>query len=249
VCDFGLSRLFVADNKTLHKLCGTPAYVAPEIFQTNEQGKATSKSDVYSLGIVLWELLNTALSKKYSAPFSEYGIVGQAIFAEAAFSKKRPTLPRNCPVILQQLYCLCVEEDPNIRPDSEFIVITLKTARQNYNENPRSFLSPPDSPVTPTKTDRTLNNLSIDDSIPTVRSSPNIYYLEPARHLNQFPGWTRVEDGTVSSAPPTPAKESSSIIRNSRNIMVPSFGAFHNNVKEPEEELGSQFPGWTHNPM
>jgi len=83
VCDFGLSRLFTNDNKTFTKICGTPAYVAPEIFLSSENAKATSKSDVYSMGIIIWELLNTVMMKKYTAPFSEYGLVGQVIIVEA----------------------------------------------------------------------------------------------------------------------------------------------------------------------
>lgn len=38
------------------RLCGTFHFAGPEVFQG---GVATDKFDVYSMGIVLWELLNT----------------------------------------------------------------------------------------------------------------------------------------------------------------------------------------------
>lgn len=43
--------------KTFGRLCGTFAYACPEVFHGQ---KATDKSDVYSMGIVLWELIQTA---------------------------------------------------------------------------------------------------------------------------------------------------------------------------------------------
>lgn len=56
ICDFGLSRLQQGDLKTMGRLCGTFHFAGPEVFQG---GVATDKFDVYSMGIVLWELLNT----------------------------------------------------------------------------------------------------------------------------------------------------------------------------------------------
>ena len=50
VCDFGLA---VQRNEKGGKgICGTPAFMAPEVFE----GKEEPKSDVWSLGITLMEL-------------------------------------------------------------------------------------------------------------------------------------------------------------------------------------------------
>jgi serine/threonine-protein kinase len=60
VLDFGLARAWDVDstigaNATMgHMLIGTPHYAQPEQIQT---GKLTPASDVYSLGIILYELL------------------------------------------------------------------------------------------------------------------------------------------------------------------------------------------------
>jgi serine/threonine protein kinase len=168
LCDFGLSRLFAADNQTFAKLCGTPAYVAPEIFQHSENSKATSKSDVYSMGIVLWELFNTLMIKTYTPPFAEYGLAGQSIFAEAALSGKRPTLQKDCPVILQELYFLSVLEDPFRRPTAERVAETLITAKKSYTENPEVFFKVPeveDLPLSNLSSSLPSNELHSSDTV------------------------------------------------------------------------------------
>ena len=47
MCDFGLAL-----KQNQERICGTPAYMAPEAFE----GKEEPKSDVWSLGITLMEL-------------------------------------------------------------------------------------------------------------------------------------------------------------------------------------------------
>ncbi|KAE8790368.1 CBL-interacting protein kinase 29 [Hordeum vulgare] len=52
VADFGLGA--VADGSLHHTLCGTPAYVAPEILST--QGHHPAKVEIWSCGVVLFVL-------------------------------------------------------------------------------------------------------------------------------------------------------------------------------------------------
>ena len=55
VCDFGLSRIVEQPAMvTLKNLRGTLAYCAPEIMAGVQ---FSAKSDVYSMGIVIWELI------------------------------------------------------------------------------------------------------------------------------------------------------------------------------------------------
>lgn len=56
VIDFGIAtRLDSADNDPLDSLAGTPIYMSPEHFE--DLSSMDSRSDIYSLGIVLFELL------------------------------------------------------------------------------------------------------------------------------------------------------------------------------------------------
>jgi serine/threonine protein kinase len=52
VADFGLSRV-MGDAELGMTACGTPAWTAPEIING---GSYTEKVDVYSFGIVMWEV-------------------------------------------------------------------------------------------------------------------------------------------------------------------------------------------------
>ena len=57
LCDFGLAQFSAKKGK--HVFVGTPSYVAPEVIAAKE-GAAdafTNKADVYSFGIVLWQVI------------------------------------------------------------------------------------------------------------------------------------------------------------------------------------------------
>ncbi|XP_058092323.1 CBL-interacting protein kinase 5-like [Magnolia sinica] len=57
VTDFGLSALAKTERRDglLHTICGTPAYVAPEVI--NDNGYDGAKADIWSCGVVLFVLM------------------------------------------------------------------------------------------------------------------------------------------------------------------------------------------------
>eukprot|EP01133_Synstelium_polycarpum_P012204 gene12204-14286_t len=133
VCDFGLSRFNTADNlETLGKIRGTFAYCSPEV--ANGSGSPyTTKSDIYSIGIVFWELLIRVLTGEYSRPYSEYAHI-KMDFQIMLNSKEglRPTLPAQCPLGLDLLYKQCVHQEASQRPSCEEIIKALNQLRQEY---------------------------------------------------------------------------------------------------------------------
>jgi len=55
ICDFGVSKLVSNKNATQTEQCGTPAYIAPEVFKG--KGYKGFQSDVWSAGVVLYAML------------------------------------------------------------------------------------------------------------------------------------------------------------------------------------------------
>ena len=70
LCDFGLSRFDTEKNlQTLVKMRGTYAYTAPEVY--NHQ-KYTEKSDLFSFGIILWEMTYRCIFGTYQRPYAVF---------------------------------------------------------------------------------------------------------------------------------------------------------------------------------
>lgn len=104
VCDFGLSRL-KANEKSMTGNCGTVQWMAPEILANEAYAEP---ADVYSYGIVLWELLTR------ECPFEGMSSI-QCAMAVLNHSK-RPEVPNWCPQVFASLIERCLDKDPKKRP-------------------------------------------------------------------------------------------------------------------------------------
>jgi len=104
--DFGLAKLLhTADSYSEMTSCGTPAWTAPEVLR-NE--RYTESVDVYSFGILMWELVTRDEPHKNTPPFQVVFAVGnQGI---------RPTLPSSCPTEFGALLQECWSENARDRP-------------------------------------------------------------------------------------------------------------------------------------
>lgn len=55
IADFGFSKRLRSKNQINKTICGTPLYMAPQVVQKKSY---SYKADIWSLGVVLFELLN-----------------------------------------------------------------------------------------------------------------------------------------------------------------------------------------------
>jgi serine/threonine protein kinase len=102
VADFGFARI-KAENTTMTR-CGTPCWTAPEILR----GQAyDEKADIYSFGIVLWELVTRA------HPYGERNFIGVTM---DVLNGVRPAIPPSTNKDLAELIRECWEDNPKKRP-------------------------------------------------------------------------------------------------------------------------------------
>lgn len=106
--DFGLARATTANTATGQQLMGTIAYLAPELVT---RGTADARSDIYALGIMLYEMLVGEQPYKGEQPM-------QIAFQHATESVPRPSV-RNpgVPEQLDELVLWATEKTPDERPN------------------------------------------------------------------------------------------------------------------------------------
>jgi len=130
VCDFGLSRFRTMTNlSTLVGVRGTMAYCPPEIYDSQI---FSTQSDIYSIGMVIWEVVSTRVCGKYEVPFSQFPDITYdfQILVQAFKEKLRPTIPPLTPPILSNLIEVCWQQDVSMRPSCPALLEKL-TAIKN----------------------------------------------------------------------------------------------------------------------
>ncbi|KAM3343848.1 serine/threonine-protein kinase EDR1 isoform X2 [Capsicum galapagoense] len=110
VGDFGLSKLKHATFLTANSGRGTPQWMAPEVLR-NEP--STEKSDVFSFGVILWELMTESIPWKDLNPLQVVGVVG---FMDGRLDIPQELDPRVSAIILE-----CWQSEPELRPSFEDI--------------------------------------------------------------------------------------------------------------------------------
>jgi serine/threonine protein kinase len=113
VMDFGIARSVESDGLTSSTTIGTPEYMSPEQAQGRAVGRA---SDIYSLGIVLYELFTGRRRSQ----------------CNLLPSSANPYLPRH----IDRTICRCLKENPKERFQSAEDVIASLIGRQDAEDGP-----------------------------------------------------------------------------------------------------------------
>ncbi|WOL18603.1 serine/threonine-protein kinase STY46-like isoform X3 [Canna indica] len=138
VADFGVARV-KSDSGVMTAETGTYRWMAPEVI---EHKNYDHKADVFSFGIVLWELLTAKIPYEYLTPIqAAVGVVQKGL---------RPTIPSNTHPKLANLLEMCWRQNPADRPEFSEILDILNLIAEEvgyeseecHNEKlPDGFLS------------------------------------------------------------------------------------------------------------
>jgi serine/threonine protein kinase len=96
LADFGLSKKIAEASSDSSKIYGIVPYVDPKSFDNDENYKLNKKSDVYSIGVLLWQI-----SSGYK-PF--YGIYYDARLALSILNGRREKIIDGTPTKYSNLY-------------------------------------------------------------------------------------------------------------------------------------------------
>jgi len=111
VADFGLTQM---KTESAVGMVGSPFYMAPEMLL--EKDDYDEKVDVYSFGILLWELYTQA--EPYKDQFSDLEELIEAVTIDI----ERPTMPKEVPPRLKDLITSCWHNEADKRPSFASIV-------------------------------------------------------------------------------------------------------------------------------
>ncbi|MEV8272967.1 Stk1 family PASTA domain-containing Ser/Thr kinase [Microbacterium sp. NPDC077184] len=126
--DFGLARATTANTATGAQLLGTIAYLAPELVT---RGTADARSDIYALGIMLYEMLVGEQPYKGEQPM-------QIAFQHATDSVPRPSVKNPAvPEPLDELVLWATEKVPDDRPaDAKEMLDRLREIERHLDITP-----------------------------------------------------------------------------------------------------------------
>ncbi|KAF7070921.1 hypothetical protein CFC21_076356 [Triticum aestivum] len=121
VADFGLSRLKRETYLTTKTGKGTPQWMAPEVLRNEPSDE---KSDVYSYGVILWELVTQKIPWENLNSMQVIGAVG--------FMNQRLEIPSETDPYWTSLILSCWETDPQSRPSFQELLEKLRELQRKY---------------------------------------------------------------------------------------------------------------------
>uniref|UniRef100_A0A6B2LDM3 Protein kinase domain-containing protein n=1 Tax=Arcella intermedia TaxID=1963864 RepID=A0A6B2LDM3_9EUKA len=118
VADFGLSKVKMGESQTFSDTIGSLAWMAPEVIANAK--KFSKSSDVYSYGILLWELW----TGRDPCPTD---IAPVNLANKVLHDNYRPEIPPHVPKEWQDLIKVCWDTDVGVRPTFEKILQILES--------------------------------------------------------------------------------------------------------------------------
>ncbi|MES2252480.1 MAG: protein kinase [Pseudomonadota bacterium] len=129
ISDFGLAKLRLATStRTNGRVsAGTLRWRAPEHLNLRPAALHTSM-DMYSYGIILWELLTHKIPFEYQPD--------DTIIKDAVKGGEREEIPEDCPVVWREIINACWQQDPLKRPDAGEVLERLSEEKPERTPAP-----------------------------------------------------------------------------------------------------------------
>ncbi|XP_072993846.1 serine/threonine-protein kinase STY46-like isoform X1 [Typha latifolia] len=124
VADFGVARVKVQSG-IMTAETGTYRWMAPEVI---EHRPYDQKADVFSFGVLMWELLTGKIPYEHLTPLqAALGVVQKRL---------RPTIPKNTHPKIAELLEKCWQHNPTQRPEFSEIIVTLQNIAKEVEAHP-----------------------------------------------------------------------------------------------------------------
>ncbi len=174
ITDFGLAKIRLeTSNKTTGVVQGSIPWIAPELI--SEEIPASTVSDVYSLGMVLWEIASRR------TPFSTVESI--PVLLGKKFTNKHEAIPTDCPPAYAALIQKCWAKPPE-RPAANILAKELSLLLEKT--------IPSSSPLPPA----VLKSLSVEE-VGYLLESVTVSPQQPAQQPN-------ISNNNLVQASPTP---------------------------------------------
>ncbi|KAA0704428.1 RAC-beta serine/threonine-protein kinase [Triplophysa tibetana] len=183
ITDFGLCKEGITDEATMRTFCGTPEYLAPEVLEDNDYGRAV---DWWGLGVVMYEMMCGRL------PF--YNQDHERLFELIVMEEIR--FPRNLTPEAKALLTGLLRKDPKQRlgggPDDAKDVMSHKFFSSiNWEDVLQKKLVPPFKPQVTSETDTRyfddeFTAQTITVTPPDKLSCQDVDAAGPCGHFPQF---------------------------------------------------------------
>ncbi|WOL08803.1 serine/threonine-protein kinase EDR1-like isoform X1 [Canna indica] len=115
VCDFGLSRMKHNTFLSSRSTAGTAEWMAPEVLRNEPSDE---KCDVFSFGVILWELCTLQQPWEGMNPMQVVGAVG--------FQERRLDIPDDMDPVIAGIIKKCWQTNSKMRPSFSEIMTALK---------------------------------------------------------------------------------------------------------------------------
>lgn len=127
ILDFGIAKLVQADATQTHSFMGTLAYCSPEQMEGKE---LDNRSDIYSLGIMMYEMLTLDMPI-----LPETSSFGGWYKAHHEFKPFPFDSDFNIPDELKDIIFKCIEKSPDKRPQEMGEILRIIEALEKYYKN------------------------------------------------------------------------------------------------------------------